>query len=411
MADVNAYTWGALAGHTWGELGTWGDLLNLDVPEDPPADPDFGTPTWYICDILTGKILFTLPEVKCETSDVLGQYTSSTATVPIPTDTLSPVYLSKGQIRDLFWPWRRMLVRVGAGLPMWAGVITGRERGSSSELSFPVSTLGVYLDMRIVGDHDFVNADESTIYSALLADANVEGINIFVDAPPTGVRHDRSYRRKDGVTVFKRLDELSDVENGSEWHIFLRWMPDESGFLIVLELRPEIGVQPDLPPVKIKARPSSGSDSAMDATYKLIESYSREDFANHITAVGDGQGEAQPESVPARSAALDSGQEPRIERRFNPSSGITDIETLNAHARAALARDEAGSETWEVTVSANATPIYGKDFTLGRHIKAELTGPGHPPDPDDPTKPGVTVIKRVMGWSLNQDGSTMTFQW
>lgn len=411
---VSAVAWNGLRGHTWGELGTWADLLSSgEVPPDPPAEPDFGPPLWYIADLLTGKTLYTLSEVKCKASDVIGQYTSTTATIPIVTDTTSPVYLTRRQVEDLTDPrWRRMLVRVAAGVPMWGGIITGRKGGTEVNLSLQVTTIPVYLDMRVTQDHDFAQADESTIVRALIGDANVEGINIIVDAPPTGVKRDRTYRRKDGASVFKRLGELSDVEGGSEWHVFLRWRPDRSGFAIVLELRPEIGVgSGDV--ATFTARPTYGTTTGTEATYTLSEDCSRENFANYVVAVGDGQGDAQPESAPARSAALDAGEEPRIERRFNPSSGIVEIETLNEHARADLARDERGSELWEIVARADVTPIYGLDWRIGQYIRAELTGHRHPPTgPEAAPKPGVVLEGvRAMGWDLSEDGTKLTPKW
>lgn len=409
---VNAVTWGALRGHVWSELGPWENLLNADVPDpDPPADPDFGPPVWYICDLKTGNKLHRLPEVRCKISDVIGQYSSSTATIPIPTDTLDPCHLTQHQVEDLFHPWRRMLIRVAAGVPMWGGIITGRKGGSEATLSVSVTTIPVYLDMRIVQDHDFVQADESTIVASLVADANVEGIGILVDAPPTGLKHDRTYRRKDGATVYKRLSELADVDGGAEWHIFLREKPDETGFVIVLELRPEIGVTEGTGLPVFTARPTYGSTTTTEATYTLTESYSREDFANYVVAVGDGQGDAQPESVPARSAALDAGEEPRIERRYSPGSSITNVSTLNAHARAEIERDQAGAQLWEITARADVTPIYGRDWRIGQTIRAQLTGHRHPPDPDYPNRPGVIIERRVMGWDLSEDGTMITPKW
>lgn len=348
--------------------------------------------TWLGCDLVTGEIIEELPDLRPSgpLRSLLGAYSSTTFILPIP--------LGGNGAPPRDWvaatePGRTMIVAVLADRPVWAGIVLVRSGGTEATVELGCATLEAYLDRRYVGDHDWESADDIAVIAAgLAADANdVEGIGLVVDAPATGVLRDRTYLDQDDKTVYSALRELMGVEGGPEWTIALDWTDStHTAVAKILRVRRRIGHS---------GTPAAVFDASSEARYTFREDYSSGSGANHVVATSSGEGEDRPQSDPARAEELIAAGWPRWEHRYSPSSSITEQETLDAHAAAALAVMARGSRILTITARFDAYPVLGTDWGIGDDIGYELTGHRHPT--------GLTGIARAIGWELDSLAGTV----
>src|SRR5690606_12554132 len=205
------------------------------------------------------------------------------------------------------------------------------------------------------------------------------------------------------ATVYSRLRELMGVADGPEWTIDIEWGDATKTWIRkIFRLRKRIGVQSAEPDAVFTTGSASAVMStvgASEARYTLREDYSSGRGANHIVATSSGEGETRPQSEPARDEALLASGWPRYEHRYSPSSSILNIETLSAHARAALELMRLGSRTLLITARADAYPVLGTHWRIGDDIGYELQGHGHPQ--------GLTGVARAIGWQLDPKAGTV----
>jgi hypothetical protein len=123
-------------------------------------------------------------------------------------------------------------------------------------------------------------------------------------------------------------------------------------------------------------------------------------YANHVLAVGSGEGEDRAQGAVARdTGALDAGR-PRWELRYRPSTSITDVSRLTDHGEAELDRRRNGALSWKISATWNQWPRYGVDWRLGDDIAWELVGHGHPQ--------GVTGQGRAVGVEIDPQAGTLS---
>ncbi|SCL31914.1 Phosphodiesterase/alkaline phosphatase D [Micromonospora nigra] len=394
---INSVRWRA---HTF-------TVLTGSEPE-PPPDPG-GEPVppqtpssiadqvrWLGCDLVTGQVIAELPDVTGRVSRVLGAYTTTSLSIPIPVG--GPAAIGAVAV-EATQPGVTMVVAVVNDVPEWAGAVISRRGGTDGRLDLSCATLEAYLDRRYVGAHEWIQEDEAVIAAGLIADAQVDGIGLAVDAPLTGVLRDRTYTSDADATVYSRLRELMAVEGGPEWTIDLDWVDStRTAVSKILRLRTRIGAEASKPPVWTSGWSSQG---ASDARYTLVEDYSDRRGANHVIATSSGEGDARPESTPA--VDILAGW-PRYEYRYTPSTSITDTDTLDAHAVAELALRRDGALTWQIDARWDAYPRLGVDWRLGDDVGWELRGHRHPD--------GTTGSGRVIGWELDmQAGRVRPVLW
>ncbi len=355
------------------------------------------TVAWLACDAVTGRIVEELPDLRSTGSfgKVLGAMTSTTFTLPIPLS-------SDRRWESATEPGRTMLVAVDeqTGNPLWGGIVNRRRGGTAPELDLAAEVVEAYLNRRYVGDHSWSGADDiSVIAAGLLADADDEGIGLIVDAPAGGVLRDRSYFDKDNKTIYRVLSELSGVVDGPEWTVDLAW---EDGDQVVItktvRVRRRIGVESPEPDAVFETTASSVFDTTggSSARYALDEDFTDGKGANHIVAYSSGQGDSQPFSTPARDETLLAAGWPRYEYRFQPSSSITDIATLNSHAQARKAVMRLGGRAWVLDARFSQYPRLGEHWNIGDDIAWDLVGHRH--------QDGVVGTGRAIGWEVDPEG-------
>lgn len=282
-------------------------------------------------------------------------------------------------------------------LPVWMGLVRQTRAGTSADMNIACATPESYLTRRRVRGRTFTNTDRATIAVALLSDAGVlnggDGLGFTIDAEPTGDRVDREYVTSDRQTVYDALRELS-AEN-MEWTVDLDWTdPTRTVVRKILRIRRRIGRDAESA-VLFESSASSllESRAGSESTYAFTVDTSDGRYANYVVAYGPGEGEDQPASVPAIDHDALAFGAPVVEHHFQVD-GITRISTLNAHARAALARMRRGAEVWAIEARWDAYPRLGVDVMLGDDVSWVLTGHRHPN--------GVTGSGRMLGWTLDQ---------
>lgn len=345
---------------------------------------------WYSCDLVSGRVVTQIPQVNGKPKRVIGQAESVNLTVPIPQS--GPGAFPIDRAMQATVPGTTMIVPVINAVPAAGFIVMDRVTQSSPTIDLACVSIEGYLDRRYVGDHEWKGEDEnSVIATGLLQDAQNEGINLILDTPRTGRNRDRTYAHDADATVLARRQELADVENGPEFTIDLDWSDDtETVVDKVVRSRNRIGTLSDKPDAMFDTMGSS------QATYKLTESYSDGRGANHVIAVGSGQGEDRPESDPVNEVL--SGW-PRYEARIQPSTSISDVDTLNEHARSELELRKYGSRVWEITVRWGTYPQMFLDWDIGDDVAWLVTGAAHPS--------GIRARGRIIGWEVDLQGGTV----
>ncbi|MFG3709221.1 hypothetical protein ACGF7U_31445 [Micromonospora sp. NPDC047670] len=358
--------------------------------------------TWLGCDLVTGRIVEELPDLipGGTIGHLLGAYTSTSVALPIGGGHGRPPKNWEAATE----PGRSMIVAVLAGRPVWGGIVLTRKGGTAATVQLACVSLEGYLDRRYVRDHEFVQADEALIAASLADDANIEGIDLVIDAPDTGTLRDRTYFDQDDKTVYSALRELMGVIDGPEWSIGVDWSDvTETAVAKTLRVRKRIGHAAAAPNAVFTTGDASAvvsSAGASEARYEYTEDYASGSGANHIVATSSGEGESRPQSWPARDESLMAAGWPRWEHRYSPSSSISRVATLDAHARQAIALMARGARVLTITARADAYPVLGSDWTTGDDIGYELTGHRHPS--------GLTGVARSIGWDLDARAGTVS---
>jgi hypothetical protein len=369
----------------------WADT----VPETPAPIPGTSVVavavirtavTWLGADLVTGQVIATLPDVTGRVGRLLGASTSAQLNLPIPIG--GPGALPISLVEQATEPARVLMVAVVNDVPVWGGIPLLRRGGTGGVLELGCVTVEGYLDRRFVGDHTWLQLDQAAIAAGLIEDAQLEGIGLVVDAPTSGVLRDRSYAAQDDSTVYSRLQELMAVEGGPEWTVDLDWVDTSHQRIAkIIRVRNRIGVAATDP------RATFTSTAAAEATYSYEEDYTSGRGANHIMATSSGEGDARPQSTPARDETLLAAGMARYERRFTPSTSIVDVAVLDGHAAAELARRRYGARLWQIQARWDAYPRLGVDWALGDDIGWRLTGHRHPST--------TTGTGRCIGWELD----------
>lgn len=376
------------------------------VEEEPEPEPEPGptVPTtpgvirtrvrWYGCDLVSGRLIAPLHDLTGSVSRRLGTATSASLTLPVPRSGPGAVPLTT--IEQATEPGRTMVVAVVNDVPAWAGIVLVRTGGTPGTLQLGTTSIEGYLDRRYVRDHTFTAVDESVIFAGLIGDAQIEGIGLVVDAPPTGRVRTRQFFDQDDATVLSRLQELMRVAGGPEWTIDLDWTDDtRTAVAKIARLRPRIGRAASLPTAVFRTTAASvfGSRGSSETRYEFSEDYSDGRGANHVVATSSGESEDRPQSAPARAEDLLSAGWPRWERRWSPSSSIASQDVLDDHAAAELARRQRGARTWSFEARWDQYPRLNVDWRIGDDIGWRVFGHRHPD--------GVLGQGRAVGWDLD----------
>lgn len=356
-------------------------------------------PQFYGCNLVTGQIIEEFQHLTPSgpLTRFIGDITSCDFRLPVPQGGLAqPPINWEGATT----PFNTMIVVVLFDHPIWAGAVVGRQGGTNFTVNIQTVSLEGYLNRRFVGDHTFNQEDESDVIARTLVDStNIdEGINFELDTPPTEVLRDRTYIDQNDMTVFEALANLMDVINGLEFTVELDWTnANRTSVTKIFKTRKRIGqfaptVDP-LPNIAVgEATATFTTLGGDDTRYMFSEDYTEGRGANHIVAVSSGEGDERVQSAPARDEDQFLQGFPRWEHRFTPSTGITNIDTLNSHAERRLELMHNGAQTIKLDARGDTYPLIQTDWRIGDDIKYQLVGGRHPN--------GFEGIARVIGWEM-----------
>ncbi|TFB96518.1 MULTISPECIES: hypothetical protein [unclassified Cryobacterium] len=343
--------------------------------------------TWVATDLRTGLLLADLPDL--DVSNVkatIGRYESTTATLPIPS---APENWQRATLEGA-----ACLNLLSDGNPIWGGNVTKRIRDESDKITISLVTVESYLDRRYVGDVSYgatvanpsipsvgQNNIVASLVNAYIADGAKPGLPIRVQFTTAGVGalRDRTYLDASDKTVYSALTELMGVIGGPEWTVGWEWQHNPERITPVLYVGDRIGaaVPSGMGPAATFEMPGSVISVSM------LEDYSAGKGANDVMAVSSASGSVRPQSPRQLSAGT---SRPTFEYRWTPSTSITDVGTLSAHAQQALGILSNGSATVNLSAVVSDAPVLGVDWSIGDDIGFAIGGLE-----DDPAMKAVTT--------------------
>ncbi|MGW7514777.1 hypothetical protein ACWGJ2_04215 [Streptomyces sp. NPDC054796] len=173
------------------------------------------------CDLMTDRLIDSLPVTGVQLDDYIGKTGSLRATVPVPNRELAE------RARRALTPGRTG-VWVERGPDLWWGGILWTLSLASDQRGFLGAQIQAgswesYLYRRLLhDDYTATGRDQFDIVRDLLNYVQaVPGgdLGISADAHPSGVLRDRTYSRYDLPAIGDLLDDLAASEGGFEWRI------------------------------------------------------------------------------------------------------------------------------------------------------------------------------------------------
>jgi hypothetical protein len=96
-----------------------------------------------------------------------------------------------------------------------------------------------------------------------------------------------------------------------------------------------------------------------------------------------------------------TSERPPFEYRFTPSTSISEVSTLTAHAQSALAQMQDGAQALTLTAIVQDAPRLGRDWFVGDDIGYRIQSPAFPD--------GLEGVARCIGWKVSvAEPSTVT---
>jgi len=352
---------------------------------------------WVAVNANTGAIIADIPTLKCDGAlkATLMRYESQTASLPTWADGADDAPPSNW--RTATRPGATFLVALSEpleneprGLPLWGGMVIRRNRVPGAGVKMSLVTAEGYLDRVYVGTVSF-NTGQNQLAKQLVQQYVQNGYSPLRGLPlrvqvvgGDGVVRERNYEDSADKTLYSVLTDLSGVLGGPEWTIGWEWV-DEQKLGLVLTVGDRIGSPPPagLNPNAQFYLPGSVTEA------ELVEGYGADEGANDVMAVSSGTEDARPQSEHQR---VTTDLRPRFEYRWTPSTSITDIGTLTAHAQRALAAMKDGSLALTLTANREEAPKLGRDWFIGDDIGFDIQAPEFPG--------GLTGVARCVGWEL-----------
>lgn len=343
--------------------------------------------SWIAVSLRTGVVIADLPDLVCsQIGKRAGAYTSTSATLPLPK---APADWDLATL-----PGGAALIYLEDDVPLWGGMVTGRTLSTSDSVPLTLATVEAYLDRRYVGDVAYAATPQRAIVADLVSRyvADAAGIPLRVDGGTGGVARDRTYADSSDKSVYSILVELMRVDGGPEWTIDWEWQSGSpSRITPVLRVADRLGT--DCGPGMKPAVTFEVGGSAGVTDLSVEHSYTADSGANSVTAVSTAQGDVRPQS-PAQVA--DDLIRPRFEQRFTPSTSISEIPTLTAHAAARLALVADGRRSVSLTSPIVHGRRLGHDWGIG-----DCVGFGIPAGLAPAFPGGYSGQGRVAGWDMS----------
>lgn len=356
---------------------------------------------FIICDLITGTVLDEAPLVIAEdlTRQLKGVGEGKF---------FAPFFDGEGRLyTSRYWeklivPWKSLiLVTDEGGRIIWHGIPNSNATPGINGQEIPCRTVEEYLLRRYMPTAEFLDVDQATIFTAMINAANVNGIGLEVDAPPTGAILERLFQDAENTRIGDRLTELSNASPGFDWMIDVQWADAaQSRVRKIARMRPTMGNR--------TTTPEHAFISGVNITDATPETrWGQGDAATLVTAVGDGEGESRLISAPGIDTIREAAGWPRLEERRN-FSGVDSEETIAAHM-ARMKQAFFGGQTLvtlEAKIPGDDDHYTGPaDLTLGDTAQINVRV-GQDPVDLDKFAIELDAVWPVVGYSLSQDMKT-----
>lgn len=355
----------------------------------------FPVQVFYLCDLLTGELLTELPLEATEVKRIIAREDQQTFTLT-PADTACP-----DDWAQMLAPGHTMLVLTLDDVPTQAWAVIEAPVGKPT-VDISAYSLEHTMARTNVPDYD-ATADESDAAVVLLAPM-VDRFGFVLEHEPCGKVSDLTYSNGEDLDLLAVMNGLMAGKGGPEWRIVLRWNASKTGFTKVIEIRPRVGsVRPDV----VFDLDAQGRGNISE--YLRRTSYAAGKGATMLIGTSEGSGDARPMTDPQFSTLIGAGWavwEERVNFTGLDADSVDDedAELLSRTLETLIIR-EAGTKTWEITVSDNA-PQPGRDYSEGDTVRIEIAPQGK----QDPV--GGVVDVRMLGWTLNlTDGEATPIMW
>lgn len=359
--------------------------------------------TWHAVDLRTGK---RGPQLQMQqrgtVSRIIGEQTDAQGAVLCwDEERQRPVEEWR------YWtePGRMLALLVDdADRPIWGGVILRRIPDETVWVPVAMATLEHYLDRRYSGTLSVSSMEQADIAATLVnRTVTSDGVPFTLSVTTDGVLRDRTYLDADDKTTLSLLTDLMNIQNGIEFTVDLEWTDTTNTVLkYVLRIGPRIG--------KSLPQPARFEHPGPVQRFTVPQDYTRENGANDVMAVSSGEGDARPQSQHYVDEDKLAAGWVRYERRWTPSTSITDNGTLDAYAAEELDLKKDGLVELTLVADLDTAPRLNVDWWLGDDITAAITAPSLPArvDPDGARLPGYEERVRVVGWAMDLDARTLT---
>ena len=257
-------------------------------------------------------------------------------------------------------PYQVAVLLVRDETVLWGGIVVKRERSlEGGGITLTLVTVEHYLDSVHVGNRSYSNRDQCDIVKDLVT-STLAGhrFNLLVEASPSSIRRDRNYDAESDKTLLSVLQELANVLNGPEWCTMWRKL-DDGRYTPVLKVADHIG----------SSIVVTTFDESVITSFTVTEDYTSGYGANWVLAVSTADAGERPQSD---VTTVVQTNRPVVEHVFQPSSSITNKETLNAHAQSTLLQMMDGTRTIKMGLSLLAAPMIYQEWQPGDLISWDI---------------------------------------
>lgn len=279
---------------------------------------------FIVCDLITGNVMDEVPlTIGQDLTQMLRGYGEGVLNAPY-LDGDGRLYRSK-YWKKMIVPWRSLVLVVDdSERIIWHGIPIRANGGDEFQTAFPARTCEAYLLRRYKGTSHHLGVDKAVIFASMIAEANVSGIGMEIDAPLTGDLVERNYADSENARIYDRINDLANSGSGFDWTVDVEWADaDHTRVRKIARMRPVMGNR--------TANPEHHFTLGGNITSVTWDnSWDDSDAATHVRAIGDGEGESRVMSSPGIDTVREAAGWPRLEDRRS-FSGVKDRSTIEAH--------------------------------------------------------------------------------
>jgi hypothetical protein len=347
---------------------------------------------YHFYDSATGTLIDTLPLEEVSFKAELRGVGTCSGTLPLFADDLNTARVLEATI-----PHRTKLYVERDNALVWGGRVVpprGYESGTGRLSINAEDTIGA-LAYRLLPNLAYTATDQFAIFRGIVAALQAEtggDLGLLVDTHNSGILRDRTYLQADRTVALEALSNLSEVIDGFDFATQVVWDETAQPQERIVLAHPRMG----------RVGPQSGLVLEHDRVMGggNVVSYTWSDGPGLFTrswASSENEEGAQMAVSATNSELLGQGY-PLLEQIEN-FSGITQLNTLLAHAQAMSAYAAGHRVTAGLTVKAAPGLVPG-DWQMGDDVLVRLSDPRFPPDPVTGA-PGFADYMRIVGWEIS----------